>query len=728
MRDGALDERLQRAVAHYRQGGRREAVACLNTLLAESPDRADAAILRGRILAELGLFDQALAGFDRLLARYPNLAGGWSARGDACRLARQSSEAEADYGRALEADRDHVPALNGCGLLASDFGRWREALALHDRAISLMPESAETHNGRGLALSGLGEHAAALASFARALALHPGYADALINAGNTLRKMGRLEDALASHEKALGLEPASVDALYSRSGVLLELGRYQEALEACEQALALRPAFPPALMRRGNLLNHLNRFEEAVAAFNTALALPDAPAPYRAEAHFLQGMALRHLERMDETIDAFDKAIALRPELVDAWTHRGSALRDMNELLDALHSYDAALAIDPQHAETLNNRSVLMAMLDRNEDAEASAKAALAIDPDSPAAWNNLANSLRRLKRIAEAREAFETATRLSQDQFRVRLNYAMCLLQAGDYENGWEAYEARWETDARPVLVEGIEDKLLRDASQVDGKVVVIYSEQGLGDSIQFSRYVPLLRDRGANVLLGVPKSLRRLYRSLGESITFFDKTIDRSFDFHAPLMSLPRAFGTRLETIPNRVPYLIPPDDVRQSWRERLGTKRGLRVGIVWSGSPGHKEDSGRTIPLEMFATVFAPVPEVYCLQREMRPADVPALAMFPFIRFFGHELSDFADTAALVSEMDLIVSVDTSVLHLAGALARPAWGLIPMAADWRWLYDRDDTPWYPTMRLFRQRSHRGWDEVLQRVAEALALFRPE
>jgi tetratricopeptide (TPR) repeat protein len=715
------------AVAQYRMGRRRDAVASLDEAVVLTPDHAEAWNLRGRILLELSAFESALASFDRVLRGQPGQPDALANRGDGLRLLGRAADAGAAYRQALERQPSHARALNGLGLLAAEAGQWPDALRQHDRAIAASPHLAEAHNGRGVALAGLGEHAAGLASLARALALRPRYLDALVNTGNTLRRMGRLEDALNSHDQAVQCDPDAADAHYSRAGVLLDLERPGEALDACDRALSLHPGFPPALMRRGNILLRLRRLQEALETFDQALALSGAPPPYRAEAHYLRATSLRQLERMDEAITGYDQAIASRPDFVEAWSHRGAALRDMNELPDALYSYEQALRINPRHIETLNARCVLLAMLDRNEEAEASVRLVLSLDPNNGAAYNNLGNSLRRLGRVSEALEAFESAMCLAPDPERVRLNYGMCLLQAGEFTRGWREYEARWETDARPISLEGVRAQLWRGEEDIAGKIIVLYSEQGLGDSIQFSRYVPMVAQRGAKVLLGAPAVLRPLYQCFGGSVELIDRhQVTRPFDLHCPLMSLPLAFRTEIETIPNHVPYLAPPGESRRHWRDRLGPRRDLRVGLAWSGSSGHKEDSGRSIPLEQFGPIIAAAPEAYCLQRDLRPLDIPALAMHRRIGFFGHELRDFADTAALAAEMDLVISVDTSVLHLAGALGRPVWGLIPFAADWRWLYNREDSPWYPTMRLFRQRSIGDWGEVVQRVRDALETFR--
>jgi hypothetical protein len=295
-----------------------------------------------------------------------------------------------------------------------------------------------------------------------------------------------------------------------------------------------------------------------------------------------------------------------------------------------------------------------------------------------------------------------------------------MCLLLAGDFANGWREYETRWQTEDWQIGWDVTSRALWLGDSEIAGRTILLYSEQGFGDTIQFCRYVPMVLAMGARVVLGVPVALRRLMESLGSIAVVDHGQVPPGFDVHCPVMSLPLAFGTDLSSVPGDVPYLAPPEEYRTLWRQRLGARRGPRVGLAWSGN---EKPFGRSIPLDIIGPLVAMLPEVFCLQRDLRPEDVPALAMYQGIRFFGHELRDFCDTAALIEEMDLIISIDTSVLHLAGALGRPAWVMLPFAADWRWLMQRRDSPWYPTMRLFRQPVSGDWTSVVDEVRAELA-----
>jgi tetratricopeptide (TPR) repeat protein len=714
---------LEQAIALHRQGRPRDAVASLDGVVSVAPGRAEAWALRGQLLLEMGSWREALASFDRALAVWPSDAGTLALRGDALRLLGQPEAALAAYRAAAVVDLGHARALNGMGLIVTEQGQPRDGLALHDRVVALHPGFAEAHNGRGLALSRLDDLAGALDSFGRALAVWPDYVDALVNAGNTLRRMGRMEEALAQIQQALRLDPRSVDALYSQAGVLGALGRVDEAIALCDRALAVDPGFSHAILRRATLLALQSRHEEAVISFEQVLALSGKGAAVWVRAHVLRGDSLRGLDRLNEAVAAYDRAITLRPQFADAWLGRGLALRSLGDLDDAVDDFDTAVRLNPQHIEARLSRSALLATLGRNDESEAEARLILSIDPANGAAFNNLANALQRLGRMDEALGCFEAAIRLVPDPTAARFNYGMCLLQTGDFARGWREYEFRGKTDGWKIGWDLSGVPVWLGERAIAGQTILLYAEQGLGDTIQFCRYAPMVAALGARVVLGVPPVLKGLMRSLGEGVEVIDGDQPApAFDMQCSIMSLPLAFRTDLASIPGRVPYLAAPEAYRAKWRTRLGERRGPRIGLAWSGND---KPLGRSIPLDAIGPLVGMLPEVFCLQRELRPSDVPALALCQGIRFFGHELADFSDTAALMQEMDLVVSIDTSVLHLAGALGRPAWGMMPFAADWRWLTERTDSPWYPTMRLFRPSASGDWAGIIDRVCAGLAVY---
>jgi hypothetical protein len=435
---------------------------------------------------------------------------------------------------------------------------------------------------------------------------------------------------------------------------------------------------------------------------------------------------LRLLEQWSEAIEAYEAAIDARPGYPEAWNHRGLALHELGEADDALASFDEAIRLRPNFADAHNNRSISLRWLNRAEEAIAAADMARACDPHDTRAFTARGHALRSVGRFAEALENYDQAVAAFPNNGTLRFNRAACLLQLGDYERGWAEYEWRWQ---RPRIERHwviMQQPLWLGEQPITGKKILLHAEQGLGDTIQFCRYAKLVADLGASVLLGAPPLLHGLMATL-ESASGVVSQLDiiPSFDLQCPLLSLPLVFRTRLETIPAKVPYLTAPAPHRPKWSNRLGSRRGLRVGVAWAGNPHHGNDHNRSMTLETAMGMMPEGTNIYCLQRDMRPRDIPALAMFPQVEYFGSDLCDFSDTAALIAEMDLVISVDTSVLHLAGAMGARVWGLLPFACDWRWLVERSDSPWYPTMRLFRQSAPGEWADVVVRVREELKAF---
>jgi Tfp pilus assembly protein PilF len=459
--------------------------------------------------------------------------------------------------------------------------------------------------------------------------------------------------------------------------------------------------------------------------FPAVASEPDAQVTIldAAEARFAHGRTMALLDRWPEAVEAFDAAIDARPEFAEAWNQRGAALQEMGEAADALDSFGHALRLRPDFAAAHNNRGITLRWLNRAEESIEAADMALRCDPSDTRAYTTRGHALRALGRVNEALENYDRAVAAFPSNGVLHFNRAACLLLLGDFERGLTEYEWRWQ---RPQAKQ--HERILRlplwlgDAS-IAGKTILLHAEQGIGDTIQFCRYASLVAELGAKVLIGVPPPLRDLMATIrGVAGIVSQVDVIPGFDLQCPLLSLPLAFRTRLDTIPAEVPYLFAPQAWRDKWRARLGSRRHFRVGIAWAGNPAHRNDHNRSLTLEQIVGLVPPNVEFYCLQRDMRPRDIPALAMYPHVRYLGADLADFSDTAAVIAEMDLVISVDTSVLHLAGAMGAPAWGLLPSVCDWRWLLDRPDSPWYPSIRLFRQDTHGDWSSVLALVGQEL------
>jgi tetratricopeptide (TPR) repeat protein len=484
----------------------------------------------------------------------------------------------------------------------------------------------------------------------------------------------------------------------------------------------VRPDFAEALSNRGLTLHELKRFEEALASFDGALKV----RPDYAEALSNRGATLHELKRFEEALASFDRALEVRPHYAEALFNRGNTLRQLKRLEEALVSFDRALEVRPDYAEALSNRGNILRQLMRFEEALASFDRALKVRPDYAEALSNLGVTLHELKRLEEALVSFDRALEVRPDYAEAHCNGALCRLLVGNFDHGWEKNEWRWETEQLRKERRNFAQPLWLGSKEIEGKKILLHGEQGFGDSIQFCRYVPLVAERAAQVILEVPEALHELMGTLNCSIQMVSRGEPLpQFDMHCPLLSLPLAFRTRLESIPSATPYLRALPQAATRWTARLGTKDRARVGLVWSGRPGHKNDHNRSLKLSALLPLLDVDAVFVSLQQDVRADDATVLKDCDDIFHFGDELKNFSDTAALISNLDLVISVDTSVAHLAGALAKPVWVLLPFVPDWRWLLDRNDSPWYPTARLFRQDHTRTWDDVILRVRRALHDF---
>jgi tetratricopeptide (TPR) repeat protein len=517
---------------------------------------------------------------------------------------------------------------------------------------------------------------------------------------------------------ALALTPDNTGTLFNQGNALKDLGRFEEAVASYDEALALQPDHAPALCNRGIALHELKRLDAALTSFDEALAL----APDIAEAHLNRGNVLNELKRHEEAIASYDDALALRPDYAEAFSNRGIALHALGRDEEALASFDRALRLRPNYPEALSHRGATLDAMKRPDEALASYDRAIALKPDLADAYGNRGATLYNLQRLDEALADFDRALALRPDLPEVHWNQATARLITGDFARGFAEYEWRWHREAMIGIKRDFPQPFWR-GEDIAGKTILLHSEQGFGDSIQFCRYLPAVIARGARVILEVEAPLQRLMTTLCDTTEVIAKgSILPAFDTHCPLLSLPLAFGTRLETVPSVTPYLHAQAEDIAAWKARLGDKRRPRIGLVWSGNPSHLRDADRSIALAALLPLLDVDADFISVQKDVRDTDAAVLAARSDILQVGDALNDFADTAALLSQLDLVITVDTSVTHLAGALGKPVWLLLPFIPDWRWLLDRETSPWYPTARLFRQDESRSYDGVIARVREAL------
>jgi tetratricopeptide (TPR) repeat protein len=612
-------------------------------------------------------------------------------------------------------------------------GRWAEAAAVFRQVLAAEPGHAVAHHLLGLTAFQTGDFEGGIAALRRSIALQPNDAAAHGNLANGLRQVGAEDEALHHYAQALAVDPRFFDALVNRAILLTELGRLDEAVADYDRALAVQPGNPVIHTHRGNLLLDLGRAEEALASYQRVVAA----MPQLAEAWGNLSNALYDLGRTEEALAAADRALAVNPASAQGQVNRGNALLRLNRPAEALASYERAAELEPGMAQAWSNGGNALRVLGRHDEAIERCARAVALDPAYVEPRLNRACALAELGRHDAALEDYRIALELAPDKPETQLAAAVCRLTLGDFERGWALYEARQRIKDRRRYARVFDhpQPLWLGDSALEGKTILLRGEQGLGDIIQFCRYAPRVKALGARVVLEAEPPLMRVLKTLDgvdELVAHGDPL--PPFDLHCPLMSLPLAFGTRVDTIPAAIPYLGAEPELVAGWAGRLGPKTRPRVGLVWSGGVRHDHaDFGalnerRNIRLARFALLKGLEIDFVSLQKgDAAEGELAALVAAgwdgPAILDVSRQITDFADTAALIENLDLVVAVDTSTVHMAGALAKPVWILNRYDACWRWLNRREDSPWYPTARLFHQASFGDWDEVLVRLRAALA-----
>jgi tetratricopeptide (TPR) repeat protein len=589
------------------------------------------------------------------------------------------------------------------------------AAALYRQLLPHLPDDPLLFLVLGTALGQLGQCEESVVWLGRSLGLAPDQPMALSNRGNALRLLKRHEEALADYDRAIALSPAYAEAHFNRGIALADLKRLGEAVTSFTRAVAIAPDYAEAYFNRGNAFVELRRTAEALADFDRAIALN----PRHAEACHNRASTLSELGRTDEAIVSFGRAAAINPGYADAHNNRGCALEKIGRLSEALAAYERAIALDPGRAEAHYNRGCVLTKLDRYEEALASYDRAIAVKPEFADAYCNRGCVLKYLGQFDQAIASFTRAIAMNPNQADAHLNLATLALALGDFERGWREYEWRWKSTHTPQR--DFSQPMWVGGQDLAGKTLLVHTEQGFGDMVFSCRYIPMAAALGAKVVVEGPKRLLPLLKTLRGEYTFIETGEPLPpFDLHCPIMSLPLAFNTRLESIPADMPCLFAdPDKLSAVSRE---SEKVPRIGLVWSGNREHIGDATRSIALRQLEPILRLPFAFHALQIEIRPEDFAALPEFPRLELHLHDQDGFLDAAALIAAMDLVVTVDTVIAHVAGALGKPVWILLPWLADWRWLLDRNDSPWYPTARLFRQPARRDWDSVIAEVCAQL------
>ncbi len=606
-----------------------------------------------------------------------------------------------------------------------NLGRLAAAEQLLQRILKAAPKHPDALHLLGLVYGRGGDPAKAIALIKRAIKNNPGAGVYYHNLGLMQVARGKTQDAERALRKAISLLAAN-SQVYNDLGLLYSRqGRAELALSAFAKAVKANADNVPALTNLANEWLQSGDVDQAVVNFNRALALNGEFYPAcngLGSACLLQGQA-------QQAVDLFERAIALKPQAVEAHNNLGNALKAAGRHDEAIVAYRRVLELSPQHRDALVNLGYVLRKSGDVEGAIAIWRGALETYPDCKEAHYNLGNALSDLCQWPQAVRCYRRALEIDPDYVGARWNYSMLMLLMGDFEQGWKEYEWRWRRHAMAAERRDF-DQPLWDGSALQGRTILLHAEQGNGDSIQFVRYVAEVARFGGRIIVECPASLVSLFSTMAG----IDQLVAKgdalpAFDLHAPLMSLPYILHTTLQSIPAKVPYLFAaagdlplPAAVTESLSPAGGGL--LKVGIVWAGSPSHKNDGNRSASLSAFSPLASvPGVQLFSLQVGERRSELQEQGSTLNIIDATDQIGDYADTAAIIDRLDLVISVDTSVAHLAAAMAKPVWMLLPFRPEWRWLLERSDSPWYPTLRLYRQPAAGDWRGVMIEVAEALA-----
>ena len=542
---------------------------------------------------------------------------------------------------------------------------------------------------------------------------------------------GRLSEAAAAYSEVLSIDPENIDALHFLGVIAYQRGEHDRAEELISRALSRNTSNAPAYSNLGNALGAQGKLDAAIVCYQQALALQ----PEYADALVNLGAAFRGKGELDKAVQCYQRALSLAPDVPMAHFNLGNALAQQGKLDDAAACLRKALALKPDFAEALCSLGNVLRNQGGLEEAMDCLHKALALEPNLHEAYDHLSNTLLGLGRPQEAEESYRRALALKPDSAELKLGYSLVKLLLGDYETGFLLYENRLDKDALPqAMYSPLQERMaqLGDAPRWQGesgeaKTLLVWTDQGLGDTLMMMRYLPMLKERGfEKVVVCCEETLVRVVRR----IPGVDEVVSRSqsapvggFDCHCPITSLPFMFETRVESIPNEIPYLHVPDQLRKKWAERLADLATPRVGLAWAGRKDHPKDALRSIRLERLSPLFCVAGVNFVnLQKGPEASQIGETGLR--ILDWMDECGDLLETAALVDQLDLVISVDTAVMHLTGALGKPVWHLNRFETEWLWMLERVDSPWYPSMRIFRQQRPGSWDEVIALVASALVM----
>ncbi|NWF97982.1 MAG: tetratricopeptide repeat protein [Nitrospirae bacterium] len=661
---------------------------------------------------------------------------------------------KAEYGfrKLLEKKPNHAESLRFLGIILLQTKKYESAIDVIQKDIKLNPKNADSYNNLGLSFFGLKQYDKAIELFNKAIKLDPSHFHAYYNLGNSFKSLNKFDDAIECYKKSLSINPQFIEAhnnlgdvyqekelfdeaiqsyknalninsnfgnIYNNLGLaLFKKGLYDEALGYFKKALELNPQLADAYNNIGNYFFNKNEIDQAINYYLKALKLEQNFATYNN-----LGNAFKEKGLLEEAIKFYEKALNFNQNAVNTAIDLGNLIRKKGKLDEAICFFQNLIDKNPQNPVVYINMAVIFQEKGLLDEAFKYYNKALEINPNVAEGYNNLALAFIEKGLYEEALSNLEKSLQLKPSLASAHFNLAMLLLLKNNFSKGWEEYEWRWKTSDFKSIKFNYSQPLW-DGSDKNGRIILLHAEQGLGDTIHFMRYIKLVIEKNMEVIFRCPKELISLakYSFPEVKIIPFEESLP-DFEVHCPLMSLPLILKTTIDSIPAQIPYISVDSSLINFWTEKIKDNSNLKIGIAWSGNPKYKRDKQRSCSLKNFLEILKIKPiSFYSLQKGSGSEQVKELPEEINLIDFTEEIKDFSDTAAIIQNLDLIISVDTAVAHLAGAMGKPVWTMLPFVPDWRWMLDREDSPWYPTMRLFRQQSIDNWNSVIIRIKKEL------
>lgn len=707
-----LDEALER----HRQGQLETAVTLYDRVITVHATHVEALRFRALALAALGRSDAAVASARAAVAAGPASPEAHFTLGNLLAGAGNLTGAIGNYRAALKLKPRFGDALCNLGSALAATEAWAEAAQAFRAAIALTPQQARLHNNLSIALHAMGEHEAAAEAARRATKLEPSAVDGWNNLGIALKAARHLPDAITAYERAVALQPHHRDALYNLGLALTDAGKFAQAEMMLQRAVAENAESAPAQFALGSARLGAGKWTGACAAYRDCVRIN----PQDAHAWHNLALALRNDGALTEALAAHERGLAVAAPTANEHVFYVECLCALQRWTEAETAARSAVTAYPESCRVWQSLGALLVRRSAFAEAEGALRKAVALAPADPGVHGALGNVFAAAGRPQEAIASYRTATQLDPTQTITRTNAAMIELLLGDFEQGWRDYETRSEAKR----LESAGGVRWHAEQSLAGHSILIHAEQGLGDALQFARYLPLVRAQAERVVFVVHPPLQPLLAGFAgtDAVIAYGELLPIC-DYVCPLLSLPFEFRTRLDSTP---PVVRPERAGARAavWAERLPKVATRRIGFVWSGRPTHVNDHNRSIPLATFRMLFDGCPEFafFSLQKDPAEEDARLLGSIGNVHNVGPEFADFVDTAGCIENLDLVVTVDTSVAHLAATLGKPTWILLPAVPDFRWLLERNDSPWYPSVTLFRQTVTGSWVEPLETIIEKL------